>query len=63
MDIAVGTDIVAVERIAALIRRRGPLFAQRWFTRDEMRYCECIRLSLSHCEEYAVATAVYLRPS
>jgi holo-[acyl-carrier protein] synthase len=35
----VGTDIVAVSRIAALIRDRGPVFLQRWFTPVEIAYC------------------------
>ncbi|GAA0953175.1 holo-ACP synthase [Virgisporangium aurantiacum] len=35
----VGTDIVAVSRIAALIRDRGSAFLQRWFTPVEIAYC------------------------
>jgi holo-[acyl-carrier protein] synthase len=35
----VGTDIVAVGRIAALIRDRGAAFLDRWFTAREIGYC------------------------
>jgi holo-[acyl-carrier protein] synthase len=35
----VGTDIVAVTRIAALIRDRGMAFLERWFTAREIDYC------------------------
>lgn len=35
----VGTDIVSVARIAALIRDSGPTFLQRWFTPLEIAYC------------------------
>lgn len=36
---AVGTDIVAVPRIAALIHARGAAFLERWFTAREIQYC------------------------
>jgi holo-[acyl-carrier protein] synthase len=35
----VGTDIVTVGRIAALVRDRGTAFVQRWFTAREIDYC------------------------
>jgi holo-[acyl-carrier protein] synthase len=35
----VGTDIVAVGRIAALMRDRGAVFLERWFTAGEIGYC------------------------
>jgi holo-[acyl-carrier protein] synthase len=35
----VGTDIVAVDRIAALMRDRGMAFLERWFTAREIDYC------------------------
>jgi holo-[acyl-carrier protein] synthase len=35
----VGTDIVAVARIAALMRDRGAAFLERWFTAREIDYC------------------------
>jgi holo-[acyl-carrier protein] synthase len=35
----VGTDIVSVPRIAALVRERGDTFVQRWFTPEEIAYC------------------------
>lgn len=34
-----GTDIVAVPRIAALIRDGGSAFLRRWFTPVEIAYC------------------------
>jgi holo-[acyl-carrier protein] synthase len=34
-----GTDIVAVARIAALLRDRGMAFLERWFTAREIGYC------------------------
>ncbi len=39
MDGGVGTDIVAVARIAALMRARETRFLRRWFTDREIRYC------------------------
>jgi holo-[acyl-carrier protein] synthase len=35
----VGTDIVAVGRIAALMHDSGTTFLERWFTPREMDYC------------------------
>ena len=35
----VGTDIVAVARITALMRDRGGAFLERWFTGREIDYC------------------------
>ncbi len=35
----VGTDIVAVARISALIQARGPVFLRRWFTAREIDHC------------------------
>jgi holo-[acyl-carrier protein] synthase len=35
----VGTDIVAVGRIAALMADRGSAFLERWYTRGEIDYC------------------------
>jgi holo-[acyl-carrier protein] synthase len=34
-----GTDIVAVTRIATLMRARGAVFLERWFTAREIGYC------------------------
>ena len=39
MHSEVGTDIVAVGRIAALMRDRGTAFLERWFTAREIQYC------------------------
>lgn len=35
----VGTDIVAVGRIEALMRTSGAAFLERWFTAGEIAYC------------------------
>ena len=35
----VGTDIIAVGRIAAMMQDRGMAFLERWFTAREIRYC------------------------
>ncbi len=39
MSTEVGTDIVSVPRIAALVRSRGDTFLPRWFTPAEIGYC------------------------
>jgi holo-[acyl-carrier protein] synthase len=39
MTEGLGTDIVAVGRIAALMRDRGAAFLERWFTAREIDYC------------------------
>jgi len=35
----VGTDIVAIPRIVALMNARGAAFLERWFTTREIDYC------------------------
>jgi holo-[acyl-carrier protein] synthase len=44
----VGTDIVAVARIAALMRDRGMAFLERWFTAREIGYCSCKAVASRH---------------
>jgi holo-[acyl-carrier protein] synthase len=39
MSAGLGTDIVAVGRIARLIDARGASFLERWFTTEEIAYC------------------------
>lgn len=39
MHLGVGTDIVAVSRVARLISEGGARFLQRWFTPQEVAYC------------------------
>jgi holo-[acyl-carrier protein] synthase len=39
MPPGIGTDIVAITRIAALISSRGMTFLERWFTPREIDYC------------------------
>ena len=40
MDVRIGTDIVAVERLTSLLSERGDHFVRRWFTDDEIAYCQ-----------------------
>ncbi len=39
MVAGIGTDIVEVGRIEALMRDRGRVFLERWFTAGEIGYC------------------------
>lgn len=39
MPEGLGTDIVPVARIAALMAGRGAVFLERWFTAREISYC------------------------
>jgi holo-[acyl-carrier protein] synthase len=45
---AVGTDIVAVSRIATLMRDRGTVFLERWFTAREIDYCSSKAMPSRH---------------
>jgi phosphopantetheine--protein transferase-like protein len=38
-EVDIGTDIVSVARIAALVEARGATFLDRWFTSVEIDYC------------------------
>lgn len=54
-----GTDIVRVARIAALVDRRGSAFLERWFTPDEIAYCNAKpRPSLHFAARLAAKEAV-----
>jgi holo-[acyl-carrier protein] synthase len=44
----VGTDIVAVSRIGALVRDRGSAFLKRWFTVREIDYCSSKQVPSRH---------------
>jgi holo-[acyl-carrier protein] synthase len=44
----VGTDIVAVTRIAALMRDCGITFLERWFTAREIDYCSSKAMPSRH---------------
>jgi holo-[acyl-carrier protein] synthase len=44
----VGTDIVSVARIAALLQARGSAFERRWFTPVEIAYCTARALPSRH---------------
>jgi holo-[acyl-carrier protein] synthase len=39
MILGTGIDIVEVDRIRALIERRGSRFLERWFAAEEVAYC------------------------
>ncbi|MBN1172113.1 MAG: holo-ACP synthase [Micromonosporaceae bacterium] len=39
MGCSIGTDIVSVARMEALVRAYGSRFLERWFTPLEIRYC------------------------
>lgn len=44
----VGTDIVSVARIAALVDTRGAAFLDRWFTPAEIDYCTAMAVPSRH---------------
>jgi holo-[acyl-carrier protein] synthase len=44
----IGTDIVAVSRIEALIRASGSRFLERWFTPVEIEYCSAKAVPSRH---------------
>lgn len=44
----VGTDIVAVARIEALVRNRGARFLERWYTAAEIDYCSAKAVPSRH---------------
>jgi holo-[acyl-carrier protein] synthase len=43
-----GTDIVAIARIAALMQARGAAFLERWFTAGEIGYCSSKTVPARH---------------
>lgn len=45
---AIGTDIVAVARVTALMDARGMAFLQRWFTAREIGYCRAKAVPSRH---------------
>lgn len=59
MTFGTGTDIVPVRRIADLIQSRGTRFLERWFTREEIAYCNAkARPSLHFAARMAAKEAV-----
>jgi holo-[acyl-carrier protein] synthase len=44
----VGTDIVSVARVAALVETRGTVFLDRWFTPLEIDYCSRMAVPSRH---------------
>jgi holo-[acyl-carrier protein] synthase len=55
----VGTDIVEVSRVAALMRDRGAAFLERWFTAGEIEYCSRKAVPPQHfAARYAAKEAV-----
>ncbi len=55
----VGTDIVEVSRVTALMRDRGAAFLERWFTAGEIEYCSSKASPPQHfAARYAAKEAV-----
>jgi holo-[acyl-carrier protein] synthase len=55
----VGTDIISVARITALVRDRGAAFLKRWFTAREIDYCLSKAVPSRHfAARFAVKEAV-----
>lgn len=48
MHSGIGTDIVEVRRIDALIQNRGAAFLERWFTAREIAYCSAKAVPSRH---------------
>jgi holo-[acyl-carrier protein] synthase len=40
MKLATGIDIISVDRVRALIDKSGERFLRRWFSAEEIAYCE-----------------------
>jgi phosphopantetheine--protein transferase-like protein len=60
MPLGTGVDVVDVTRITKLIDRRGALFLQRWFTAEEINYCNARgRPDLNFAEHLAAKEAVF----
>lgn len=56
----VGTDIVSVGRIAALMRNGGTAFLERWFTAREIGYCSGKAVPSRHfAARFAAKEAVF----
>jgi holo-[acyl-carrier protein] synthase len=47
-EVDVGTDIVSVARVAALVETRGAAFLDRWFTPLEIDYCSRMSVPSRH---------------
>ncbi len=47
MIVGLGTDIVEIVRIGAMIDRHGEAFLNRIYTQEEIRYCQ----KRKHCNE------------
>lgn len=47
-EVDVGTDIVSVPRVAALVESRGTSFLERWFTPLEIDYCSRMAVPSRH---------------
>jgi len=48
MELGLGTDIIAVARIASLLERWSDRFLNRVFTADEIAYCRTKRYQAEH---------------
>lgn len=47
-EVELGTDIVSVSRVAALVEARGAAFLDRWFTPEEIDYCTGMAVPSRH---------------
>lgn len=60
MTLGTGTDIVSVPRVARLIADHGARFVERWFTAQEITYCNAkAQPSLHYAARLAAKEAVY----
>lgn len=61
MKIAIGTDIIEIERIKKLIDSEGTKFLERMFTQKEIEYCEARKESKyqSYSVRFAGKEAIY----
>jgi holo-[acyl-carrier protein] synthase len=54
MTINTGIDIISVERVRALMKKSGERFLHRWFSAEEISYCEA---KARPCQHYAARLA------
>ena len=60
MTIGVGTDIVEVDRVSRLIYEGQERFLKRWFSEEEIRYCQAkARPELHFAARLAAKEAVF----
>jgi holo-[acyl-carrier protein] synthase len=54
MTISTGIDIISVERVRALVEKSGERFLRRWFSAEEISYCEA---KARPCQHFAARLA------